>query len=119
MVASSRGTLLGCVPTAVSRPPPLAVNARAEIRGTLDLARLSVAELAQHPDVLEVVDDAVRQVNSQLASYETIKRFALLPIDLTVENGFLTPTLKVKRKKVEAEFRDLLEGFYAGAAQAI
>jgi hypothetical protein len=36
-----------------------------------------------------------------------------------VENGFLTPTLKVKRKKVEAEFQELLDGFYAGAVQAI
>ena len=58
-------------------------------------------------------------LNAGLASYETIKRWVLLPVDLTVENGFLTPTMKVKRKKVEAEFQDLLDGFYAGAVQAI
>ena len=45
--------------------------------------------------------------------WETIKTFAVLDRDLTVESGELTPSLKVKRKVVEDNFRDILEGFYA------
>ena len=48
-----------------------------------------------------------------LASFETPKKFALLPEELTEENGFLTPSLKVKRRVVEDRFRDLIEGLYA------
>ena len=46
-------------------------------------------------------------VNAQLARYESIKRFAIMPSPLTVENGLLTTTLKVKRKKVYEAFMAL------------
>jgi len=83
------------------------------------LGGLSYADLAKDDRVIAFMQPYVDQLNAQLASYETIKRWVLLPVDLTVENGFLTPTLKVKRKLVEAEFQDLLDGFYADAVQAI
>ena len=83
------------------------------------LGGLSYADLARDERVQAMMQPYIDQLNAQLASYESIKRWVLLPVDLTVENGFLTPTLKVKRKKVEAEFQDLLDGFYAGAVQAI
>lgn len=51
-------------------------------------------------------------VNAQLARYESIKRFAIMPSPLTVENGLLTPTLKVKRKKVYEAFRATFDGLY-------
>jgi long-chain acyl-CoA synthetase len=83
------------------------------------LGGASYADLARDERVHALFQPFVDELNAGLASYETIKRWVLLPVDLTVENGFLTPTLKVKRKKVEAEFQDLLDGFYAGAVQAI
>jgi long-chain acyl-CoA synthetase len=83
------------------------------------LAGRSYADLVKDDRVQALIQPYVDQLNAGLASYETIKRWVLLPVDLTVENGFLTPTMKVKRKKVEAEFQDLLDGFYAGAVQAI
>jgi long-chain acyl-CoA synthetase len=57
----------------------------------------------------------VDQVNQQLAKYETIKKFEVLPRDLTIEEGELTPSLKVKRKAVEKKYSDLLDGMYKGA----
>ncbi len=60
----------------------------------------------------------VEQLNKGLASYESIKKFAILPTDLTMEAGELTPSLKVKRKVVETKYKDLLDGFYAGALEA-
>ncbi|MFO0750422.1 MAG: AMP-dependent synthetase/ligase [Myxococcota bacterium] len=59
--------------------------------------------------------ERVAAVNAQLASYESIKRFAVMDSPLTIESGFLTPTLKVKRKKVYEVFRGRFEDLYEGA----
>ena len=53
-------------------------------------------------------------MNSELASYETIKKFAILPRELTIEDGELTPKMSIKRRVVETNYRDVLAGFYAG-----
>ena len=50
------------------------------------------------------------------ARYEQIRKFALLPRELSVEGGELTPTLKVKRKVVDTKYVALLEALYAGEA---
>ena len=55
------------------------------------------------------------QVNKTLARYETVKQFAVLPRDLSVDEGELTPSLKVKRKVVEKEYAALLDKMYEGA----
>ncbi|MBK6849919.1 MAG: long-chain fatty acid--CoA ligase [Proteobacteria bacterium] len=70
------------------------------------------AELTALPQVHALVQRAVDQLNGRLASYETIKKFALLPQDFTVERGELTPSLKLKRKVVEEQHRALLDSFY-------
>ncbi len=74
----------------------------------------SYAELSGHPKVRELIQPFFTQLNSQLASYESVKRFAILPADLTLEAGELTPSQKVKRKVVETKYKALLDGFYAG-----
>lgn len=76
---------------------------------------LSYAELSQHSDMLALVQAAVEELNSGLASYETIKEWALLPEDLSVEAGDLTPSMKVKRKAVEARYAKTLDDFYHDA----
>jgi long-chain acyl-CoA synthetase len=55
----------------------------------------------------------IERVGAGLASFESIKRFAIVDEPLTVEGGLLTPTLKVKRKAVYERFRDVFEGLYA------
>lgn len=75
----------------------------------------SYAELAQDGTVQALFQGYVDQLNAPLARFETIKRFALLPADFTIEGGELTPSLKVKRKAVEAQYQELLDGFYSGA----
>ena len=54
----------------------------------------------------------VAQLNAQLASYETIKKFIIAPTDFTPESGELTPTLKVKRKVVTQQYQEQLERLY-------
>ncbi|MBI3457911.1 MAG: long-chain fatty acid--CoA ligase [Candidatus Rokubacteria bacterium] len=69
-------------------------------------------ELARNPAILERVRRTVDAVNEKLASYARVKRFAVLPADFTQEGGELTPTLKVKRKVVSANYADLIESLY-------
>jgi long-chain acyl-CoA synthetase len=52
------------------------------------------------------------KVNSQLASYENIKKLVVIPDELTIENGALTPTHKVKRKEVIKRYKDIIEEQY-------
>lgn len=59
-----------------------------------------------------LVERRIERVNASLASYETIKRFAVMERPLTVANGLLTATLKVRRKQVYEAFRAELEALY-------
>ena len=59
-----------------------------------------------------LAQERIDAVNGALARHETIKRFHVFHEPLTVEGGLLTPTLKVKRKKVYATFRDTFEALY-------
>jgi long-chain acyl-CoA synthetase len=70
------------------------------------------ASLAKHPKVVERVSRIVEDRNGELQSYAKIKKFAILPADFTVENGLLTPTLKVKRKVITDKHRELLDSLY-------
>jgi long-chain acyl-CoA synthetase len=62
----------------------------------------------------DVISHDVDQLNSKLNRWETIKKFEILDHDLTVESGELTPSLKLKRKVVEENYRNILDGFYSG-----
>lgn len=79
------------------------------------LGGVAYADLGKQPAVIALVQGAVNELNKGVGSWESIKKFAVLPRDLTVEDGDLTPSLKVKRKAVEAKYKDVLEGFYSGA----
>ncbi|MBX3021731.1 MAG: long-chain fatty acid--CoA ligase [Bdellovibrionales bacterium] len=68
--------------------------------------------LTQLPEVQEQVRKAVASVNSQLASYETIKNFATLPEDFTLERGELTPSMKVKRRVLDQKYGETIEDLY-------
>jgi len=74
----------------------------------------TIKELLQQPEVSKLFQEAVDVVNAELARFEQIREFRLLPETLTVEGGFLTPTLKVKRPVVNAHFADIIEGIYSG-----
>jgi long-chain acyl-CoA synthetase len=58
------------------------------------------------------VNRIVEAKNAELQSYARVKKFAILPEDFTVENGALTPTLKVKRKVISERFQDILDSLY-------
>ncbi len=71
------------------------------------------AALVARADVQALYERLVNTVNEPLAQFERIKRVALLPRELTVERGELTPTLKVKRRVIEEAYKPVIDGLYA------
>ena len=59
-----------------------------------------------------LVQDKIEAANKQLASYESIKKFAIITDPLTVESELLTPSLKIRRKKIYERFKDTFEALY-------
>jgi long-chain acyl-CoA synthetase len=75
----------------------------------------SYTEVVQLPEVKTLISPFIDEVNKSLAKYETVKQFAILPKDLSIDEGELTPSLKVKRKVVEKKYAMLLDKMYEGA----
>lgn len=74
------------------------------------------ATAQQKAEVLQKIKAQVQKVNSQLASFETIKKFEVLFEVWSVENGCLTPSMKVKRKFIENRYAHILDDMYGGAS---
>jgi long-chain acyl-CoA synthetase len=72
-------------------------------------------DLVVHDPILRLYEQRVAAVNDQLAKYETIKKFVLLPRDFSLEAGEMTPTLKFKRKVIAEHYKELIERMYSEA----
>ncbi len=70
-------------------------------------------ELVGHPQIVDEVRRRVALVSAKLPRYEQIRDLRLLLEEFTMENGLLTPTLKVRRREVEKRFAALIEEMYA------
>ncbi|WP_405582529.1 AMP-dependent synthetase/ligase [Streptomyces sp. NBC_01092] len=101
--------------TALIALDEVAIVAWAEENG---LGGKSYAEVVAAPVTVEMVDGYVQQLNAGLQKWQTIKKFRLLPRDLDVEHGEITPSLKLKRPVVEREYKGLIEEMYAGSREA-
>ncbi|MFF8842885.1 AMP-dependent synthetase/ligase [Streptomyces sp. NPDC015127] len=78
----------------------------------------SYAEVVASPQAEQLIEGYVRRLNEGLQRWQTIKKFRLLPRDLDIEHGELTPSLKLKRPVVEREYKDLIEDMYAGSRES-
>lgn len=74
---------------------------------------LSIAEASREKAVIEHVQRIVDHANTKVSRAEGIKAFRILDRDLTVEDGYLTPSLKLKRAVVAEDFADVIDGIYA------
>ncbi|MEV6037253.1 AMP-dependent synthetase/ligase [Nonomuraea sp. NPDC052116] len=83
----------------------------AQARG---IAFASLAELAEHPEVMKEVETAVEAANAKLARVQQVKKWALLGTEWTAETEELTPSLKLKRRIIHAKYADVIEGLYSG-----
>lgn len=70
------------------------------------------ATLTQSSEAFKMIDETIKTVNKALNSYETVKYFKILDTDFTVDSGELTPSLKVKRNVVSANYQEIFDGFY-------
>ena len=75
-------------------------------------ATASVKDLINDPDLVGEIDLAVKEANQAVSHAESIRKFRILPVDLTVLTGELTPTLKVKRNVVTERFASEIESLY-------
>jgi long-chain acyl-CoA synthetase len=71
-----------------------------------------LAELAQHKEFERTIGDAVARANENLSVIERVRHFRLLPEPFTIENGTMTPTLKLRRQLIYRVHRDLFESMY-------
>jgi len=74
------------------------------------------SSLLRNPEVTKYLEAEVRARLGDLASFETPKKMAFLEDDFTIQNGLITPTMKVKRRLIEERFQDLIDGFYGDEA---
>jgi long-chain acyl-CoA synthetase len=72
------------------------------------------AELCRRPEVVEFLLGEVNRMTPELASYERVKRIAVLDRDFDIDMGEVTPTLKVRRNIVERKYADVIESLYKG-----
>jgi long-chain acyl-CoA synthetase len=76
------------------------------------MAGRSYPEIVSSPEVHDMVEGYIKELNANLNRWETIKKFIVLEHDLSVESGEITPSLKVKRKVVEQNYKDRLDALY-------
>ncbi len=74
----------------------------------------SLDELLASDEINALIQSVVEEKNTHFASFETIKKFRLLE-EFSIENGMLTPTLKVKRNVAMERFADMIDGMYTEA----
>jgi len=69
-------------------------------------------DLVNNADFKGVIAKAVEHANQQLSIIEKVRKFVLVPHPFTVENGMMTPTMKIRRHAVLREYKDALEALY-------
>ena len=83
------------------------------------LAGKSYAEVCGAPETHKLIADYIDELNGKLNRWETVKKFAILPRDLSIEAGEITPSMKIKRRSVEANFAEQIDKMYAGSLAQI
>lgn len=74
----------------------------------------NVDELVNMKQIYELLEKDLQQFQRKLASYEKVRKFAILDKPFTIEGGEMTPSLKLKRKVIEERYKELIDGMYRG-----
>ena len=85
----------------------------------LSINYIDFQELVTNERVMALYGERMKDFNASLPSYKTIKRFAVLPVDFTIEGGELTPTLKLRRKEIYLKYKDIIEELYMETGNGI
>ncbi len=73
-------------------------------------------ELVKNPKIITLVQKVVDEINAHLASYETVKKFVILPDEFTIEGGELTPSMKIRRNFIVKRYKAILDSMYTESA---
>jgi long-chain acyl-CoA synthetase len=71
------------------------------------------AKLVADPKVQKLYEGIVEKVNANLAHFETIKKVGVVPDEWSVENGEMTPSMKLKRRVIVEKYKAMIDGFYS------
>lgn len=77
---------------------------------------LTIAQAVEDPDVVATIERAIGRANKQVSRAESIREFRILDRDFTEEEGYLTPSLKLRRDRVLADFAHVIDEIYSHAA---
>ena len=71
-----------------------------------------IQELVNNEEIHKLIENDIGLIQKNLSNYERVRRFVLLEKPLSLEEGEITPSLKIKRKVIEKKYSDLIEGMY-------
>ena len=100
------------------RKPYLVALLNPNIERIIDLAReknisyIDIEELVNNKLIKELFEKRLAAINGQYPSYKTIKYFAIIPREFSIEGGELTPTLKMKRKVIYDKYKEIVDDLY-------
>lgn len=77
-----------------------------------DISFKTMEDLKENSFIKDLIRSGVAQVNMSLASHESIKNYAILSDDFSIESGEITPSLKVKRKVIDQKYKALIDSLY-------
>jgi long-chain acyl-CoA synthetase len=84
-----------------------------------DISRIrydNKVDLTRNPQINQLIEKDITHLQKDLANFERVRKFTLLDKPLTIEDGELTPTLKVKRRVVEQRYAHMIEKMYEGVS---
>ena len=88
-------------------------DALPQILAANNIESAAMSELIQNVDVRALVQKAVNAANEAVSNSEAIKKFLILPEDLTIDNGYLTPKMSIRRHLIIQDFAGDIESLYA------
>lgn len=71
-----------------------------------------ITSIYNHPEIVKLIDEEIKFRTAEFADYEQVRKFTILKNDFSIENGEITPTLKVKRRFVEEKYKILIDAMY-------
>ena len=88
------------------------INELKSISKQLCITLIDVKKLLKSRELLKKIETDINNIQKNLSQYEKVRKFTLLEKPFTIEDGELTPTMKLKRKFVEEKYKDLIEKMY-------
>ena len=98
-------------PAALIVPDWESIESYAQLKGI----KGNHTELCKNPRVIDLFERQIAGLTPELSNFERVKKIALIPDELTIAGGELTPTMKVKRRVIDEKYREMIDALYRDA----